>query len=501
MKYFDKLLRRPVTTTRIKALSSEPTGVTRFIGFFAMSDQLTIIPLRIGGKETASAPSIRFPVYCNAQQKDVYLAESADATTAKLAADAAQEAFTTWKKVPAVDRRELLQNYARSLRANTERLIAVQQEETSAPDLWCRKNIELAVGLVEETAACITSLNGSIPQTSSSLVLSLAFTVPIGPVLVIAPWNSPIILGARNIATAVAAGCTVVFKVSENCPQLHHLLVHLFEDAGLPKGIINVIQASREMASEVTEAVIAHQAIRKVEFVGSASVGRAIGQLCAKYLKPIFMELGGKGPAIVLEDADLTAAAKRCVLGERIIVAEKVASEFRKLLLAEVESFPVTDGVSPRIVEASRQKLLDAEKKGATFLYGGTDKLSPSKLRPTILEGVTKDMDIYYEEAFGPSVALFVARDDDHAIEIANDSPYGLNAAIHTLDFNRAWQMTQALDFGQIHVNNMTPHDEPTFPIGGVKGSGWGRNNALWGLREFSETKLMTWSVEGQKFV
>ncbi|KAJ5390547.1 ALDH-like protein [Penicillium cataractarum] len=483
-----------------------------------MSDQLTIIPLRIGGKDTASAPSIRFPVYSNVQQKDVYMAESADATTAARAADAALEAFTTWKKVPAVDRRELLQNYARSLRANTERLVAVQQEETSAPELWCRKNIELAVGLVEETAACITSLNGSIPQTSSSSVLSLAFTVPVGPVLVIAPWNSPIILGARNIATAVAAGCTVVFKVSENCPQLHHLLVQLFEDAGLPKGIINVIQASREMASEVTEAVIAHQAIRKVEFVGSASVGRAIGQLCAKYLKPIFMELGGKGPAIVLEDADLAAAAKRCVLGgiretaflhhgqlcfstERIIVAEKVASEFRKLLLAEVESFPVTDGVSPRIVEASRQKLLDAESKGVVFLCGGTDKLSPSKLRPTILEGVTKDMDIYYEEAFGPSAALFVARDDNHAIEIANDSPYGLNAAIHTLDFNRAWQMTQELDFGQVHVNNMTPHDEPTFPIGGVKGSGWGRNNALWGLREFSETKLMTWSVEGQKFV
>lgn len=128
-------------------------------------------------------------------------------------------------------------------------------------------------------------------------------------------WNSPLILGARNIATAVAAGCTVVFKVSENCPQLHHLLVQIFEDAGLPKGIINVIQANREMASEVTEAVIAHKAIRKVEFVGSASVGRAIGQLCSKYLKPIFMELGGKGPAIVLEDADLSAAAKRCIMG------------------------------------------------------------------------------------------------------------------------------------------------------------------------------------------
>lgn len=152
-----------------------------------MSDKLEVVPLRIGGKETASSPSIQFPVYSNAQQKDVYLSESADAKSAALAADAAFEAFKTWKKVPAVERRELLQNYARVLQANAERLFAVQQEETSAPELWCRKNLELAVGLIEETAACVSSLQGAIPQTSSASVLSLAFTVPIGPVLVIAP--------------------------------------------------------------------------------------------------------------------------------------------------------------------------------------------------------------------------------------------------------------------------------------------------------------------------
>ncbi|PYH40098.1 ALDH-like protein [Aspergillus saccharolyticus JOP 1030-1] len=460
------------------------------------NNSLPVIPLLIGGKETASVPSIQFPVYSNLQQKDVYISD-----------------FKTWKKVPAVERRELLQNYSRILRANAEELISVQKEETSAPELLCRKNIELATGLIEETAACVTSLKGAIPPTTSSSVLSLAFTVPIGPVLVIAPWNSPIVLGARNIATAVAAGCTVVFKASENCPKLHHLLVRLFEEAGLPRGVINVIQASREMASEVTEAVIAHPAIRKVEFVGSAAVGRIIGQLCSKYLKPIFMELGGKGPAIILEDADLPAAAKRCVFGaflhhgqicfstERIIVVEKVAVEFQKLLIAEAESFPVTDGVSPRIVNASQEKLLDAQKKGAIFLCGGPEKISPSKLRPTIIQGVTKEMDIYNEEAFGPSAALFIARDPEHAIEIANDSPYGLSAAIHTSDFHKAWLMTQELDFGQVHINGMTVHDEPTFPVGGVKGSGWGRNNALWGLQEFCETKLMTWSVEGNKFI
>lgn len=305
-------------------------------------------------------------------------------------------------------------------------------------------------------------------------------------------WNSPIILGARNIATAVAAGCSVVFKASENCPKLHQMLVTIFEEAGLPKGVINVIQATRDKAAEVTEAVISHPAIRKVEFVGSAAVGRIVGQVCAKHLKPIFMELGGKGPAIVLDDADLPAAAKRCIAGgmyliiqlhkllsneltvaiaylhhgqlcfstERIIVLESVAEEFQKHLIKEAESFKITNGVSPRIVEACQEKLIDAKDKGATFLVGKPEKNGVAKLHPTILMGLTKEMTLWNEESFGPSAVLFIARDDEHAIELANDTKYGLNAAIHTKDFNRAWVMTQELEFGQVHTNNMTPHDE-----------------------------------------
>lgn len=303
-------------------------------------DDLPIVPLLIGGVERAGSPSDIFPVYSYAQQKNVYLAESANAETAEAAADAAAVAFKTWKKTPAKDRRDLLLRYADLLQSHADELAAIQIAETSAAALWAKKNVQLAIALIQETAACINSLKGEIPQSESSDVLPLAFTVPIGPVLVIAPyvylilpediglltsrlsWNSPIILGARNIATAVAAGCTVVFKASENCPKLHQMLVKIFEEAGLPKGVINVIQASREKAAEVTEAVIAHPAIRKVEFVGSATVGRIVGQVCAKHLKPIFMELGGKGPAIVLDDADLPAAAKRCIAGGMYLIIQ-----------------------------------------------------------------------------------------------------------------------------------------------------------------------------------
>lgn len=149
---------------------------------------LPVVPLLIGGVETASQPSFQFPVYSYAQKKDIYLAESADATTAKAAADAAAEAFKTWKTVTAVVRRELLQKYANLLRSHADELVEIQIAETSAPELWARKNVDLAVGLIDETAACVTSLKGDIPQTESPGILSLAFTVPIGPVLVIAPY-------------------------------------------------------------------------------------------------------------------------------------------------------------------------------------------------------------------------------------------------------------------------------------------------------------------------
>jgi acyl-CoA reductase-like NAD-dependent aldehyde dehydrogenase len=277
--------------------------------------------------------------------------------------------------------------------------------------------------------------------------------------------------------------------------------------------VLNVVQARREDAAEVTDALVSHKAIRKVEFVGSAGVGRIIGSLCAKYLKPTLMELGGKGPALVLDDADLEDAAKKCIAGaflhhgqlcfstERIIVLEKIAPRFTELLKAAAEAFPISSGVNDRVVSSSRDKLIDAEQKGAKFLTGGTCYKTKSALTGTVVMNLKPEMQLYDEEGFGPSVSLYVARDDAHAIEIANDTAYGLNAAIHTKSMERALAVGLEIDTAQIHVNSMTAHDEPTLPVGGMKGSGWGRNNALWGLREFSDIKLITLSMKGNKFL
>lgn len=305
----------------------------------ANGTELEIVPLLIDGKPSSASPSVQFPVFGLEQQKVVYLAESADAETANRAADASWTAFKTWKNVSGVARRRLLLRYAELLREHEEDLVAAQRLETSVIELWARKNVHLAADLIEETASCVTRLQGEIPQTQTPSSMALAFTVPVGPVLSIAPyatlfssevqanstfpnrWNSSVILGARALVTPVAAGCTVVFKASELSPKTHSLLVAYFKEAGLPDGVINIVQTRREDAAAVTEALISHPAIKKIEFIGSASVGKIIGQLGGKYLKPVLMELGGKGPAIVLADADLEDAAQKCVAGGTIFLA------------------------------------------------------------------------------------------------------------------------------------------------------------------------------------
>lgn len=274
--------------------------------------------------------------------------------------------------------------------------------------------------------------------------------------------------------TPIAVGCTVVFKASEICPRTHHLLREIWTKAGLPKGVLNVIQTARADAAATTEALIAHQAIRKIEFIGSRAVGNKICEMAAKYTKPVLLELGGKGPAIVLEDADLKRAAHECLAGalahhgqvcmstERILVQASILESFKEHLKKAVNDFSdVGHAASLNFAKSANQKLEDAESKGATFLIGGPGmSLKSGGLKPTIVLGVTKDMDMFDEETFGPSASLYPFEDDEEAITIANQSTYGLNAAIHTKDLMKGIKMARRLEVGQVHINNMTVFDE-----------------------------------------
>ena len=316
------------------------------------------------------------------------------------------------------------------------------------------------------------------------------------------------ILAIRAVGAPLAAGCTVVFKASELCPAVHHSLVKAFTNAGLPPGCLNQLQARREDASSITESLIAHPAIRKIEFIGSATVGRMIGQLAAKYLKPVLMELGGKAPAIILRDADLKSAAELCVHGailnhgqicvstERIIVLREVAEEFTRYLKDSVKAhindagFAVTKGMA----EKAHTIVSSAVEQGAEFVAGSNKFRGSSgvSLEPTIMTGVNPGTDMHEKETFGPSATLYIAEDEEEAIQIANDTPYGLNAAVHGRDVLAALKVAQRIDCGQVSINSVTMYDEPCAPIGGVKDSGWGRNNGKYAVREFLTEKTIS---------
>lgn len=473
------------------------------------SDSSYTVPLWIDNKPRFSDASTSFPVTSSAKAETVHHASSASTQQAIQTVESSQTAFKSWRRTPHTVRRDTILRVAAYYESNADSFVRHQMDETSCTEGWARQNVDLATRYLKEIAACVSGVTGTIPQLEKPGAMGFVFKEPVGPILCIAPWNAALILATRGVASAIAAGCTVVFKASELSPRTHFAITEAFVDAGVPPGVLNQIQCRREDAAEVTEALIAHNAIRKVEFIGSAAVGKVIGQLAAKYLKPVLLELGGKCPAIVLDDADLAQAAKLCALGavlhhgqicfstERIIVHKNVADKFQELLITAMKDDHVSHAagyaVSESIAKHAEDVLRDSEAKGDKFLVGGIDTSKPLSLRPTIILNPSKDSRIVDEETFGPSASLYIVENDEAAIELANHSAYGLNATIWSSNMERALNMARDLEYGQVHVNSISVYTSPTASQGGVKGSGFGRQNGKWGLEEFVVDKFVSW--------
>jgi len=299
----------------------------------------------------------------------------------------------------------------------------------------------------------------------------------------------------------------VIFKGSEACPRVTWAIGKVFTDAGFPPGVINVITAHPDDASKITTQLIASPVIKKVNFTGSTNVGRIISKLCAEHIKPCLMELGGKAPAVVLDDADLKLAAKEVALGafmnsgqicmstERVIVFKSISKEFIDVFRETTKQiWPESHVLISKVSwEKNKNLLEDAKKKGVEVLFGDRDTSAEGQLRqyPTALKGVTKEMDIYYTESFGPSVSVLEVETEEEALEIANDTEYGLSAAVFTKDLARGLRIAEAIESGAVHINSMSVHDEPNLPHGGTKSSGFGRFGAQ-GLEEWVRTKTIT---------
>lgn len=318
-------------------------------------------------------------------------------------------------------------------------------------------------------------------------------------------WNAAVTLAARGIASALAAGCTVVLKASELCPGTHKILVDIFHEAGFPSGALNLIMADRPAGAEITNAVIAHPAIHKVEFIGSANVGKIIASFAAKHLKPVLLELGDQSPAIVLDDADLPRAAKLCAMGamihhgqvcfstERIIVQSSVMDEFVRLLIDEVKSISSAGtAVSSAGAKKANAAIQDAIQDGAKFLYGSSDMVDSATLAPSILTNVDRKSIISTSEAFGPTVFVTVVDTENEAIEEANSRIGGLSASVFTQSYERGLRVARELEFGGVQINNMTVFAEPGGPVTGHKGSGWGSNGGRYGIEEFLYNKAVS---------
>jgi vanillin dehydrogenase len=439
-------------------------------------------------------------------------AAAATVDDARAAVAAAATAFPAWSALGPNERRKKLLRAADLLESRTPDFIAVMTDEIGATAGWAGFNVYLAAQMLREAASMTTQVSGeTIP---SDVPGSLAFSIrqPVGVVLAIAPWNAPVILGVRAIAVPLACGNTVVLKASEVCPGTHRLIGTVLREAGLDHGVVNVLTHDPASATAIVEAMIADPAVRRVNFTGSTRVGKILAVTAAKYLKPILLELGGKAPLIVLEDADLDAAVDAAAFGafmnqgqicmstERIIVDEKVADAFAQKFVAKVKKLPVGDPrkgevvlgavVGMPTVKRVHALVADAVSRGAKVLVTGE---SEGTIMPaTIVDYVTPDMQIFREESFGPSVSITRYKTVEEAIGVANDSEYGLSAAVFGRDVARAFEVAKRIDSGMCHINGPTVHDEGQMPFGGVKASGYGRFGGKAAVEQFTELRWIT---------
>ncbi len=437
------------------------------------------------------------------------------------AVESADAAFKAWRRTGPSERRRLLLKAADILESKTPQFIEAMSHEVGASALWAGFNVHLAANVFREAASLATQIQGETIPTDKPGALSMTLRQPVGVILSIVPWNGTVVLAARAIAYPLVCGNTVVFRGSESSPRTHALVAEALVEAGFPAGVLNYLSNAPESAAAVVDTMIEHKAVRRINFTGSTRVGRIIAQKAAQHLKRCLLELGGKSPLVVLDDADVDEAVKAAVFGsflyqgqicmstERLVVDEKVADEFVAKFAARANELRAGDPtenpaciigpmISPRSGARINDLLQDALDKGAKIVCGGV--ASGAVMPATILDHVKPNMKIYDEETFGPITVVVRVNGAQEAINVANDSAYGLSSGVFGRDVNRALAVAMDMDYGSVHVNGSTVQNEAQAPYGGTKDSGYGRFDGRAVIDEFTELKWLTIEPSQQQY-
>jgi acyl-CoA reductase-like NAD-dependent aldehyde dehydrogenase len=470
------------------------------------------VGLRVGGQVRAASDG-KWAERLNPISGEVVTrAAAASVADADAAAEAAGAAFEIWSETGPSARRAVLNKAADLLQAKADRFAEIVTAETGATLGWGQFNVMLAANMLREAAALTTHVAGEVIPSDKPGVLAMAVRRPAGVVLGIAPWNAPVILGVRALATPLACGNTVILKASEMCPATHSLIVETLEEAGGPAGFVNLVTNDLASAPRIVERLIEHRAVRRVNFTGSTKVGRRIGELCGLHLKPALLELGGKAPLVVLDDPNVDDAVNAAVFGafanqgqicmstERIIVDRKIADIFVEKLAARARSLSAGDPragkailgslVSTGAAERVRELVNNAAAQGATIVVA--PELNGAICSPAVIDHVTPKMKVYAEESFGPIAAVIRVDGDDEAVRAANDTEYGLSAAVFSRNINRALDVAMRVNSGMCHINGPTVADEAQMPFGGTKASGYGRFGGRAAVAEFTDLRWIT---------
>ncbi len=467
----------------------------------------------IGGDWVGAESGRNFAVTNPATGAQIAFVPDMDAVDAERAVFAAQAAFPAWRGKLAKERSRILRNWADLIAARADDLALLLTTEQGKPLAEARGEVMGAAAFVEWYAEEARRVYGDTIPTHKADARVLVNKVPVGVVAAITPWNFPSSMITRKVAPALAAGCTAVLKPAEDTPLSALALAVLAEQAGLPKGVFNVVTASLQTTPAVGEVLTTHPVVRKFSFTGSTEVGKILMRQCASTVKKVSLELGGNAPFIVFDSATLDKAVdgamaskfrnagQTCICANRIYVQEGIHDAFVEKFAQRVAALKVGSGdregvqMGPLINAAGLQKaqqhIDNAVAMGATLVTGGKPhRAGDLFFEPTVLTGMNADMLLNAEETFAPVAGIFRFRDEAEVIRLANDTRYGLASYFYTNELGQAFRVAEALEYGMVGINEPFLSTESA-PFGGVKESGFGREGSYYGIEDFLSVKYV----------